>query len=128
VPLSQRKVFVPGIRGFGHHLVRGGYDRGIPRLLCNVCDSTFSARYRTAYCEVRAEEQIYTIAMRALAEGNSLRGTDRIVGVDKDTICRWLDLGGWHCRAATAYLFDNLHISEHQLDELWSFVLKKEGR
>jgi IS1 family transposase len=28
----------------------------------------------------------------------------------------------------TTYLFDNLHISECQLDELWSFVRKKEAR
>jgi hypothetical protein len=81
----------------------------------------------TAYFEIRADERIYTIAMRALAEGNSLRGTGRIIGVDKDTICRYLDRGGRYCRAVTAYLFDNLHISECRLDELWSFVRKKEG-
>ena len=74
-----------GVRGFGQHLVRRGRDRGIPRLLCNVCDGTFSARHGTAYFEIRAEERIYTIAMCALAKGNSLRGTGRIVGVDKDT-------------------------------------------
>jgi hypothetical protein len=58
-----------GLRGFGDHLAHRGCDRGIPRLVCNVCDSTFSARHGTAYFEVRAEERIYTIAMRALAEG-----------------------------------------------------------
>jgi len=75
---------------------------------------------------VHAEESNYTIAMRALAEGNSLRGTGRIVEVDKDTVCDWLDRAGRHCRAVTTYLFDNLHITECQLDELWSFVRKKE--
>jgi hypothetical protein len=64
--------------------------------------------------------------VRALAEGNSLRGTGRIVNVDKDTVCEWLDKAGRHCRAVTTYLFNNLHISECQLDELWSFVYKKE--
>ncbi len=68
-----------------------------------------------------------TIAMRALAEGNSLRGTGRIVDVDKDTICDWLDRAGRHCRAVTTYLFDTLHITECQVDELWSFVRKKEA-
>ena len=28
-----------------------------------------------------------------------------------------------HPRAVTTYLFDNLHITECQLDELWSFEL-----
>ena len=115
-----------GRRG-GAHLVRRGLDRGIPRLLCTKCQGTFSARQGTAYFGMHAEEPNYTMAMRALAEGNSLRGTGRIVEVDKDTVCDWLDRAGRHCRAVTTYLFDNLHITECQLDELWSFVRKKEA-
>jgi hypothetical protein len=38
-----------------------------------------------------------------------------------------LDRAGRHCRAVTAYLFDTLHITECQVDELWSFVRKKEA-
>lgn len=116
-----------GKRGFGTHLVHRGADRGIPRLLCTRCDGTFSARQGTAYFGVRAEEPNYTTAMRALAEGNSLRGTGRIVEIDKDTVCDWLDRAGRHCRAVTTYLFDTLHLTECQVDELWSFVRKKEA-
>jgi IS1 family transposase len=93
-----------------------------------MCQSTFSARQGTAYFDIHTDERIYTIATRALAEGNSLRGTGRIVGIDKDTVCDWLDKSGRHCRAVTTYLFNNLHITECQLDELWSFVRKKEAR
>jgi len=116
-----------GVRGWGQHLVRRGYDGSIPRLLCTHCHRTFSLRQGTAYFGIVAEEGIFTIALRALAEGNSLRGTARIIAVDKDTVCAWLDQAGRHCRAVTAYLFDQFHISECQLDELWSFVRKKEG-
>src|SRR4029434_8450920 len=62
-----------GKRGFNAHLVRCGADRGIPRLLCTKCQGTFSVRQGTAYFGIRADEPNYTIAMRALAEGNSLR-------------------------------------------------------
>ena len=106
-----------GKRGFGAHLVGRGADRGIPRLLCTKCKGTFSARQGTAYFGVQAEEMHDTIAMRALAEGNALRGTGRIVEVDKDTVCDWLDRAGRHCRAVTTYLCDTLHITECQLDE-----------
>ena len=92
-----------------------------------MCWPTFSVRRGTAYFDVQSEARIYTIAMRALAEGNSLRGTGRIVGVAKDTVRAWLDKAGRHCRAVTAYLFNNLPITECQLAELWSFVHKKEG-
>jgi hypothetical protein len=116
-----------GKQGFGAHLIRRGADRGIPRLLCTRCKGTFSARQGTAYSGVRAEEPNYTIAIRALAEGNSLRSTGRIVEVDKDTICDGLARAGRHCRAVSTYLFDSLHITECQVDELWSFVRKKEA-
>jgi IS1 family transposase len=92
-----------------------------------MCKQSFSVRHGTAYFELSAEERIFTMAMRALAEGNSLRGTGRIVDVDKDTVAAWLDRGGRHCRAVTTYLFHNLHLTECQLDELWSFVHKKEA-
>jgi len=54
-----------GQRGFDAHLVRCGADRGIPRLLCTMCQGTFSVRHGTAYFGVRAEEPNYTVAMRA---------------------------------------------------------------
>lgn len=123
----NKQCFHYGLRGFGDHLVRRGYDGKVPRLLCTMCQHTFSVRHGTAYFDVQSEARIYTIAMRALAEGNSLRGTGRIVGIDKDTVCAWLDKAGRHCRAVTTYLFNNLHITECQLDELWSFVHKKEA-
>src|SRR5258706_10260913 len=115
-----------GKRG-GIHRVRRGADRGMPRLLCTKCKGTFSARQGTAYFGVQAEEMHDTIAMRALAEGNALRGTGRIVEVDKDTVCAWLDRAGRHGRAVTTSLFDPLHITEGPLGALWSFVRKKEA-
>jgi hypothetical protein len=40
---------------------------------------------------VHAEESNDTITMRALAAGNALRGTGRIVEINADTVCDWLD-------------------------------------
>jgi transposase-like protein len=113
--------------GFGYQLVRRGVDRGIPRLLCTMCKRTFSARQGTAYFGVHAEEPHDTIAMRALAEGNALRGTGRIVAVDQDTVCDWLARAGRHGRAVTTYLCDNWPSTEDPVDEWSSFVRQKEA-
>jgi len=83
-------------------------------------------RYGTAYLGLDAAPLIFETAVRALAEGNSLRATGRIVQVDKDTVCDWLDRAGQHCRLVMLYLWRNLHVTECQLDELWSFVHTKE--
>jgi IS1 family transposase/transposase-like protein len=115
-----------GKRGLGDHLTFRGYDQGVRRIKCKMCNKTFSARMGTAYASLESDERIITIAMCALAEGNSLRGTGRIVNVDKDTVSHWLSKAGAHCWAVTLSLVHSLHITECQLDELWSFVYKKE--
>jgi len=78
----------------------------------------------------------------------SIRATARILNVDNglsnghlDTVCdKWpseaarpvLGAGPWvsqlgqHCADVAAYHFRNLHMIECQLDELWTFVYKKE--
>ena len=73
-----------------------------------------------------AEPFIFETAVRALAEGNSLRATARIVQIDKDTACDWLDRAAQHCRTVMLDLWCNLHVTECQMDELWSFVHTKE--
>lgn len=83
--------------------------------------------YATAYYELDAEAAIFELAVRALAEGNSLRSTGRIVEVDKDTVCAWLNRAALQCRLVMLYFWQQLHLTECQLDELWSFVHTKEA-
>lgn len=80
----------------------------------------------TAYFELDTDPAIFELAIRALAEGNSLRSTARIVQVDKDTVCAWLTRAALHCRLVCLALWHQLHVTECQLDELWSFVHTKE--
>ncbi len=41
---------------------------------------------------------------------------------------QWVPHLGRHSWRVMAYFFRNLHITECQLDELWTFVRKKENR
>jgi IS1 family transposase len=83
-------------------------------------------RYGTAYFGLESDPTVFEMAVRALAEGNSIRATGRIVQVDKDTVCDWLTRAAQQCRLVMLYLWQNLHVTECQLDELWSFVHTKE--
>jgi len=107
-------------------LVKNGTSHGQKQALCKVCGSSVSFRYGTAYYDLNADPIIFETAVRALAEGNSLRSTGRIVEIDKDTACDWLNRAAQHCRLVMLYLWRELHVSECQLDELWSFVHTKE--
>jgi hypothetical protein len=79
-------------------------------------------RFDTACMELDTEHTIFETTVRALAKGNSLHATAHIVQIDKDTVCDVLDSAAQHCRLLMLYLWDNLHVTECQLDELWSFV------
>ena len=107
-------------------LVRNGSSRGEPQARCRACGSTVTLRYGTAYYGLEADPVRFETALRALAEGNSLRATARIVEMDKDTVCAWLDRGARQCRAVRLSLWRNLPVEECQLDELWSFIHTKQ--
>jgi len=60
-------------------MVKNGSSCGQKQGLCKACESSVSLRYDTAYYDLEADPAIFDMAVRALAEGNSLRTTARIV-------------------------------------------------
>jgi IS1 family transposase/transposase-like protein len=107
-------------------LVKNGASYGQKQALCRACGRSVYLRHATAYFELDTDPAIFETAIRALAEGNGVRGTARIVQIDKDTASAWLDRAAQHCRHVLLYLWHDLHLTECQLDELWSFVHTKE--
>jgi len=103
------------------------WQRAGPRFQCKMCGEVVSASTGTAYAGVRTNLDLYRRGAKALAEGVSIRATGRLVEVDKDTVNHWLPNLGRHCQRLMNYFFRDLHLSECQLDELWTFIYKKEG-
>jgi transposase-like protein len=58
----------------------------------------------TTYYGLGTDPVKFETALRALAKGNSLRATARIVEVDKDPVGAWLDRAARQCRAVMLYL------------------------
>jgi len=65
-------------------------------------------------------------AHKGLAEGLGVRATARVNDVDKDTILRWLKRTGQHCQQVSECLMQGLELTQAQMDELWTFVRKKQ--
>ena len=103
------------------------WHRQAPRWRCRACRALVSARTGTAYAGIRTESTTYLRGAVALAEGISIRATGRLLSVDKDTVNHWLPVLGRHCQGVMNYFFRHLHLRECQLDELWTFVAKKEA-
>lgn len=107
-------------------LVKNGSSHGAKQALCRACGGRVSLTEGTAYFNLETDPSVFELAVRALAEGMSMRSTARVVQVDKDTVCAWLKRAGAHARLVMLYLWQHLHVTECQLDELWSFVHTKE--
>jgi IS1 family transposase len=115
-----------GLAGSPAQLVRAGWRHGAPRWECVPCRHRFSARAGTAYAGIRSPELVFRNGVRQLAEGASIRATARNIESDKDTVAQWLPRVGRHCQWLFDYFLRDLHLTECQLDELWTFVYKKE--
>jgi IS1 family transposase/transposase-like protein len=109
------------------HLQLHDWQRQAPRFRCQVCARVVSASSGTAYAGGRTAAQADLRGATALAEGLSIRATGRLLGADKDTINHWLLALGRHCQGVMNYFFRDLHLGECQLDELWTFISKKEA-
>jgi IS1 family transposase len=69
------------------------------------------------------EKQIAVI--NCLVEGNSIRGTSRLTGVDKNTVMTLLARAGAACQEYQGKAFRNLPSKLIQCDEIWSFCYAK---
>jgi IS1 family transposase len=64
--------------------------------------------------------------LNALAEGNSMRSTARMVGVSFNTVAKLLIEAGEACARYQHEKLNNLNCKRLQLDEIWSFCYAKE--
>jgi IS1 family transposase len=64
----------------------------------------------------------------ALVEGNSIRSTERMTGVHRDTIMRLVIRVGRNCERLLDERMRNLSCRFVQADEIWTYVGKKEKR
>lgn len=86
-----------------------------------------SAIERKAVMNVlKKEKQLAVIG--ALVEGNSIRSVERMTGVHRDTIMRLLVRVGEGCLALLDQTMRNLHCRKIQVDEIWTYVGKKQAR
>ena len=75
---------------------------------------------------LKTEKKLAVIS--SLVEGNSIRSTERMTGVHRDTIMRLLNSVGENCTRVLDKHLHGFHSKLIQVDEIWTFVGKKERR
>jgi len=138
--LSIREYFCPnsdckcyGLRDLGNLVKAGTYTKKasgeIKQMLkCNVCGHRFSETQSTIFAGSHYSDKTINRIISSTAEGNGVRATARMLKLNKDRVNVIVLKAGLHAEVMLSNLLRSLHLNECQLDELWSFVNKKNSR
>ena len=115
-----------GIRGKGNITTSTRYGKNRTHLLrCKTCNQRFSENRNTIFMHSNYNKETIQRIILAVAECNSIRGTARILCLDKDGVNRVVLKAGDHCKKILENLIRDLCLNECQLDELWTFIKKR---
>lgn len=104
----------------------GKHRNGLRRFRCPQCKRTYTEAHQLTLGEMYAPKDKIMLALQLLLEGNSIRSTMRITGLDQNTIMKALVLAGERCEKLMGRLIVNVPVKDVQADEIWSFIGKKE--
>src|ERR1039457_4175263 len=105
----------------------GTHRNGLRRFRCPQCHKTYTEAHKPALEGSYIPQERIVLALRLLIEGNSLRSTQRISGLDINTLMKILVKAGEKCEKLMGRLIVNVPVKDVQCDEIWGFVQKKEG-
>jgi len=75
-----------------------------PRYRCTVCDKTFSARANTPFYRRSTDEAIITQVVTLVAHGCPIAAIVVAYGIQRQTVCAWLDAAGVQSEAVHRHL------------------------
>jgi transposase-like protein/IS1 family transposase len=104
----------------------GTHRNGLLRFRCPKCRKTYTEPHRRMLDTMYISPEKATLALRLLLEGNSIRSTERITQLDRNTIMRLLLLAGERSQKLMYEKMRNLKLSYLQCDEIWTFCQKKQ--
>lgn len=115
-----------GVRDKGNITTSTRYGKNKTHLLrCKTCNQRFSENRNTIFMHSNYNKETIQRIILAIAECNSIRGTARILELDKDGVNRVVIKAGEHCKVILENLIHDLCLNECQMDELWTFIKKR---
>jgi transposase-like protein/IS1 family transposase len=97
------------------------------RYRCESCHATFSdSKTESPLGKMRISLDMAVRALQCLVEGCSIRTTERLTGLNRNTIMGLLVLAGERCQAVMNTRIKNIQPRYIQADEIWGYVGKKQ--
>src|SRR4030095_4710348 len=109
--------------GLGN-LRANGHPSGGPwrQFHCTACKGYFPEHHGTLFHGTRVSVDLIVHVIGCLAEGLGIRGTARVFEIDPNTVLGWLVEAADQLRAFSHYFLHDLHLTQVQLDELYTVL------
>lgn len=105
----------------------GKHRNGLRRFRCPNCKKTYTEAHRRVMDSMYIPQEKAVLALRLLLEGNSIRSTERITDLDRNTLMSLLVKAGDRCQRLMDEKLVNLDVRDVEVDEIWGYVGKKEN-
>ena len=103
----------------------GKHRNGLRRFRCPQCNRTYTESHERTLGAMYITADKASTRIRLLIEGNSMRVHERITGLDINTLMSLLVRAGERCQSLMDSRMRNLHVKHIQIDEIWTYVAKK---
>ncbi len=134
--LSKDIVSHRQMKGKAHDMVchncqneakKRGKDRhGLQRYQCKPCKKSFIEPQEKPLDNMYLPIEKAVQCLNLLLEGCSLRSTERLTGVNINTLMKLLVIAGERCERLLNERIQNMPVKDVECDELWCFVQMKE--
>src|SRR5256886_17152873 len=94
--------------------------------LCSKCERTFSETRDTVFFDLKTPEEKVMMALKMLLVKVDLAGISFVLGVTEETVLAWPQRAAHKAEEINAHLLRDLPVTQGQLDEMWSFIKRKQ--
>jgi transposase-like protein/IS1 family transposase len=106
----------------------GRHRNGLRRFRCLPCKRTYTQEHERTLGSMYIPQEKAVLALQLLLEGNSIRSTERVSGLDRNTILSLLEKSGERCAKLMQHKVEHVTVKDVELDEIWGFCQKKESQ
>lgn len=95
------------------------------QVYCIGCKEVFSVRKGTMFFGLRTKMDKIAHVLGLLASGMGVNAVCRENDVTADSLRDWVLLAARHVNEFSAFLEQDMHLEQVQIDEFWAFIRKK---
>ena len=101
------------------------HSRQQQQVYCKDCKQIWVITKGTFFYHLKSPVHLVLEVLWLLAEGMGLRAVCRTKGITTDAVGAWVVKAAAHVKEVTIYLEREMHLTQCQIDEFWSYILKK---